>query len=391
VVSAPTGEPGSEFPSQEKPVSVQMSQAKASSAAVASTDPLEALRSSLDEAVQEALKSFHAYVAVAVSRAASASRGASSSLPDQPFPRTRQDPMGSEVAQVSLDVARKAQLDAALAAAFAEKELRPTSPAGSAAPVKVAPPPVAPPPVASVLPPPPVAPVEPPPLPPPAPVPTLIQAAPRSLPAVESPFTVVPPPELVAPGREPAAPPVFPFGKGVTAEIKEEKVPPVSASEPLPFSPFQGMAPVSSPPALDKAAGAEPGLFRPPDGEKTSPPWLPPPPAVLGFSKPPGPAFPPAAAPAVAAPVEAAAEPAAARLEVPTFGIPQSATAPFRVVAPPMAPPAAPPVTPPPVPLPVPPPPVPPVGADAPAPAAEPAAGVGFNFAELLRANGQRN
>ena len=54
-------------------------------------DSLEALRASLDDAVQAALKSFHAYVAAAVSRGGFP-LGVSGALPGEPFPRVGFEP-----------------------------------------------------------------------------------------------------------------------------------------------------------------------------------------------------------------------------------------------------------------------------------------------------------
>lgn len=366
------------FPFQEPPAELSGGRHSGPAEGAPASADLNALREALDTAVQVALRSFHEYVgglgrqrmAVAVEMQPSGGMvGAGGSgfpafrdlsgpmgLPPRAFPSAEMEAGCSP--RAVLTPAQQAQLDQALALAFAVDEAPrpagplpnclsesvppPRSPALEAElPMAIAPPPVFSFPEAPVLSPfsviSPQAEAPSPSLPPglmPAP-PALVAAAPP-LPQLPSPFHAgQAPPSLASAAQLPSIPPptapvmaAVPLAASApTPVVLPDPAPPAST---LPFSPFQGLEPAPRAP-LAEQEGAAP--------ERAPAAWP----------------------------------------QSPFFGATQAATAPFRVVEPPpllvsapgeiLSEPAA---------------------SDRSAPPPIPDQGPVFNFAELLRANGQR-
>lgn len=278
-------------------------------------DELERLRQSLDSAVQEALRSFHAYLAALGGAKHTVAAVAPPVLepliaveeqkPAESFPLARLAAgriPGRKAPRTALSAALKEKLEKGLAEAFAAEEAKSMLPPARIAPAKPT--------------------LTPPPLPVAAVIPAVVPIAPLTSPfstveAMPSPFAVVAPPQKeeapkapkapkvpeadfapalpgsdenaepvsIAPAAQPEPPapppvpvaeipPVLPIPPPLPTVMPEvlapfslaqptppapPPVPAPSAPEapaPLPFSPFQGLEPAPPPPLLDKAPAA---------------------------------------------------------------------------------------------------------------------------------------
>lgn len=305
------------FPFLEKPAAPEAAGTEPVAAEGTETVPgneLERLRQSLDGAVQEALRSFHAYVAalgrsqvvLAPAPAAAAPfMEPDAQLPAESFPLARI--VSGDRSPAALSATLKEKLEQSLAEAFAAEPPKTVLPPPRSAPVKpvLTPPPLPveagiPTAAPAVMPSSPFSTVEPLPSPfavvslpkkeeaaPPSPSPfAYAEKAPSVPPPVPADAPAPPPPAAEAaplpfnppplPANIPDAPTPFSFAPAAPPSVPAPPAQSAAVAEapaPLPFSPFQGLEPAPPPPMLDKAAAPPLSGVAPPIIAENAPAW----------------------------------------------------------------------------------------------------------------------